>query len=355
VLALQDEVADAIAHEIRIQLTAGEQAHLARPRAVDPEAHEAYLRGLYHISKRTDTELEKSIAYFQQAIERDPNYALAYAGLADAYALRGSLLYMVLPPKEVIPKSKAAAMKALQIDDSLGEAYATLAYIETLYDWDWAKSREDFKRAIELNPNYAQAHLWYAMHLAAMGRQDGSIAEMKRARELDPMSLIINTSEGLMFYFAGRYDAAIEQFHKALELDPDFFVAHWQLGLAYEQKRMYEEALSEFQKAMTLSPANSTILESLGETYALSGRRSEALKVLNQLTQLSKQEFVSPYVIAALNVTLGDNDQAFEWLEKAYHQRDNNVIFLKVDPSLRAIRPDHRFQELLRRIGLPTD
>jgi tetratricopeptide (TPR) repeat protein len=250
-----------------------------------------------------------------------------------------------------MPKSKSAALRALQIDDSLGEVHATLAYIEMIYDWNWVKSEEDFKRSIEINPNYAQAHHWYALHLAAMGREDESVAEMKRAQELDPLSLIINTNVGWVLYFAGRYDAAVEQLRKALELDLDFFVAHWELGLAYDQEGLNEEARSEFQKARMFSPSNPVILASLGEADAGSGRRNEAREILNQLTQLSKQQFVSPYVIAVLTVALGANDEAFQWLERAYEQRDNNLILLKVDPRLRTIRSDPRFQDLLRRIG----
>ena len=352
VIALQDEVAAAIADEIRIKLLPAEKARLATAHAVNPDAYEAYLRGMYHIHKRTPADLEKGTTYFQRAVELDPNYALAYAGLADCYALRGSLLYMVLAPQDAMPKSKAAALKALEIDSSLGEAYATLAYVETLYDWDWAKSEDDFRRAIALNPNYAQAHLWYAMHLAAMGRHDESIAEVKRAQELDPLSLIINTAHGLMLYFANRYDDAIVQFHKVLELDPDFFVARWQLGLVYEQKGMYAEARSEFEQARKLSPRNPAILGSLGEVDALSGRRKEALDALHQLTRLSKTEFVSPFVIALLETALGDRDQAFASLDKAYDRRDNYLIFLKVDPAFRTMRPDARFQNLLQRIGL---
>jgi TolB-like protein/DNA-binding winged helix-turn-helix (wHTH) protein/Tfp pilus assembly protein PilF len=352
VIALQDEVAAAIADEIRIQLLPSEKARLATSRAIKPEAYEAYLRGLYHIYKRNQTDLEQSTAYFQRAIELDPGYALAYAGLADSYALQGSLLYMVAAPQDVMPKSKSAAQRALQIDNNLGEAYATLAYVETLYDWDWAKSEEDFKRAIALKPSYAQAHLWYAMHLAAMGRHGDSIAEAKRAQALDPLSLITNTTVGLMLYFATDYDGAVEQFHKVLELDPDFFVARWQLGLVYEEKGRYEEARSEFQKAKALSPRNPSILESLGEVDALSGRRKEATEVLHQLEKLSKQEFAPPYVLASLNAALDDKDQAFEWLEKAYDGRDNNLIFLKADPSFRTMRSDSRFQNLLRRMGL---
>ena len=352
VLSLQAEVAAAIADEIRIKLLPAEKTRLASARAVKPEAYEAYLRGLYHIHKRTRTDLEKSTAYFQRAVELEPNYALAYAGLADSYALRGSLLYMVMAPQDVMPKSKSAALKALQIDNSLGEAYATLAYVETLYDWDWQKSEDDFGRALALNPNYAQGHLWYAMHLAARGRHDESIAEVKRAQELDPLSLITNTSLGLMFYFANRYDDAIAQFHNVLELDPDFFVARWQLGLAYEQKGMYAQARAEFQRASELSPGNPAILGSLGEVDALSGRTREARETLQQLNRLSEKEFVSPYVIALLNATLGARDQAFASLDKAYDRRDNYLIFLKVDPALRTIRSDARFRKLLQRVGL---
>ena len=355
VLALQDDVAGAIAREIRIKLTASEQTRLASSHPINPQAHENYLKGLFHIRKRTETDLVKSIAYFQQAIEIDPSYAMAYAGLADAYALQGSLLYMVFPPKEAMPKSKAAAIRALQLDDSLGEAYATLAYIETLYDWDWQKSENDFIRAIELNPNYAQAHAWYAMHLMAMGKHQEAIAEVTRARELDPLSLIINTSEGLMYYFAGRYDNAIQQFQNTLELDPDFFVARWELGMAYQQKQNYDQAASEFQKARKLSPGNTSILESLAEAYALSGKKKEALRILDQLDRLSKREFVSPYIFAELNVALENTDQAFKRLETAFDQRDNNLIFLNVDPSLQTIRSDPRFQELLRRVGLSNN
>ena len=352
VLGLQDEVANAIAHEIGVKLTPSERAHLTTSHSVSPEAHEAYLRGLYYMSKRDEEGVDKSIAYFQQATTLDPNYALAYAGLADAYALQGSLLYIVLPPKQVIPKSKAAAMKALQLDQDLAEAHVTLAYIETIYDWDWANSEEDFKRAIALNPNYSQAHLWYGMHLAALGRQNEAIAQVKRAHELDPLSLINNSAQGLMLYFGGEYDAAIDQLHATLELDSDFFVAHWLLGMAYEQKRQYEDARSEFQKARRLAPRNSAILESLGEIAALSGRKKESLEILRELNQLSKQEFVSPYNLALLNVALGDKDRALDSLQEAYAQRDSNIIYLKLDPALQSIRSDARFQELLRRIGL---
>jgi len=352
VLALQSEVAQAIASEVRAKVTAEERVRLASAQPVNPEAYDAYLRGRFYQNKRTESALRKSVEYFQQAIQKDPSYALAHAGLADSYTLLGQLLYAVLPPSETMPKSKAAALWALQIDNTLGEARTSLAYIELIYDWDWVKSQEDFKRAIEFNPNYAQAHHWYAVYLGAMGRHLESIAEMKRAQKLDPLSSIVNTSVGWMLYYSRRYDEAIGQFRKVLELDPDFFVTHWELGLAYEQKGMYEEARSEFERARTLSPDNTVILASLGYVYALSGRRTEALEILNELTKLSKQRFVSPYVIGELNVGLGANDQAFKWFEEAYHQRDNWLIFLKVDPRLDAIRSSARFQALLSRLGL---
>lgn len=352
VIALQDEVAGTIASEIRVTLLPSEKTRLTTTRAVRPDAYEAYLRGLYHINKRDRADLEESTAFFQRATDIDSGYALAYAGLADSYALQGSLLYMVLPPRDAMPRSKAAALRALELDGNLGEAYTTLAYVETLYDWNWDKSQEDFRHAIALKPNYAQAHLWYAMHLAAIGRHDESIAEVKRAQELDPLSLITNTSVGLMLYFAGRYDDAVQEYRKVLELDPNFFVAHWELGLAYEEKGMLVEARLELERARALSPDNSTILESLAEVDVLSGRTAQARRVLRRLTQNDQKEFVSPYVVALLDATLGDKDAAFDELEKAYAQRDNNLIFLNVDPSLRALRSDSRFPMLLQRIGL---
>ena len=355
VLALQDEVAAAIAREIRVQLLPSEQQRLTRARAVNPDAYEAYLRGLYHINKRTQPDLEKSTAYFQQAVQLDPEYALAYAGLADSYALRGSLLYMRSSPQDLIPKSKTAARKALEIDPSLGEAHATLAYVETLYDWDWATSSEDFKRAIELAPNYAQAHLWYAMHLAAIGQSKAAIAEVMRARELDPLSPIINTTLGLMLYFDNQYEKAVDQFHRVLDLNPDFYVAHWELGLAYEQQGKYEKARSEFQKARSLSPANTTILESIGEIDAFSGHKDEARKILDQLTRLSTHEFVSTYVLAELHLALGNKDEALNALEKACAERDSNLIYVNADPALSPLHSDPRFQNLIKRIGLATN
>jgi eukaryotic-like serine/threonine-protein kinase len=352
VLALQSEVAQAIASEVNAKVTAEERVRLASTHPVNPEAYEAYLRGRFYQNKRTESALRKSVEYFQQAIQKDPSYALAHAGLADSYTLLGQLLYAVLPPSETMPKSKAAALWALQIDNTLSEARTSLAYIELIYDWDWVKSEEDFKRAIEFNPNYAQAHHWYALYLGVMGRQLESIAEMKRAQKLDPLSSIVNTSVGWMLYYSRRYDEAIGQFRKVLELDPDFFVTHWELGLAYEQKGMYEESRSEFERARTLSPDNPVILASLGYVDAVSGRRTEALEILNELGKLSKQRFVSPYVIGELHVGLGANDEALNWFEEAYHQRDNWLIFLKVDPRLDALRSSARFQALLSRLGL---
>lgn len=352
VIALQDDVAGAIANEIRVQISPAEKARLTAQQPVNPEAYEAYLWGLFHMNKRDRADLEQSSVFFQRAVESDSTYALAYVGLADSYALRGSLLYMTMPPQDAMPKSKAAALKALEIDPGLGEAYATLAYVETLYDWNWAQAEQDFKRALALKPNYAQGHLWYAMHLAARGRQSESIAEAKQAQALDPLSLITNTSVGLMFYFSGKYDDAIPQFHKMLELDPNFFVAHWELGLAYEQKGMLAEARSEVEEAKVLSPDNPSILESLAEIDALSGRIPQARDRLRQLTRPAKNQFISPYLIALLYAALGSNDDAFTSLERAHAVRDNSLIFLKVDPALRTLRPDPRFQKLLQRIGL---
>jgi len=352
VLALQDEVANAIAQEIGIKLTPNEQAQLQTNRLVDPEAHEMYLRGLYHIGKRTDQELETASRFFQQAIARDPQYALAYAGLADVYALRGTFLYMAVPPKDVMPEGKAAALKALQLDPDLAEVHATLAYIEMTYDRNWQKSEVDFKRAIELNPSYAQAHHWYALYLAVNDRRDEAVAEVKRAWELDPLSPIIQTNVGWILYYAGRYDEALAQYRRVLELNPSFFVVHWELGLVYEQKGLYEQARSEFQKARVLSPGNAVILASLADADAASGRKAEAEKILRDLNELSKQRFVSPYVIAELCAALGKQDRAFQFLQRAYDERDSFLVILKVDPRFKKVRSDRRFKELLQQINL---
>jgi len=349
ILALQGEVARAIAREIRIHVTPEERGRLSRTGSVNPEAYQAYLKGSYYSSKRTEEALARGIAYFEQAIETDPGYALAYAGLADSYSLL--VRYGAVRPSEAMPKAKAAAKKALELDNTLAEAYASLAYASLHYDWDWQTAERQFQRAIELAPNYETAHQWYARYLTAMGRFDEAIAEVKRAQELEPLSLIINSAVGYAYYFARRYDQAIAESRKALEMDANFSRAHFNLGLAYEQKKMFPQAIASFQKAIA-SSGGPLMEAALGHAYAVAGRRAEAQEVLDRLIELSKQRYVSAYQIATIYAGLGETDQAFAWLEKAYGERNNWLAYLKVDPIFDGLRSDSRFAALVRRVGL---
>jgi TolB-like protein/Flp pilus assembly protein TadD len=352
IFAVESEIATKIAAALQAKLTGAEQRALASRPTENPEAHQFYLKGRYYWNRRGEEGLKKATEYFEHAIKADPDYALAYAGLADSYALLGFHGYGALPPAEAVPRAKAAAEKALQIDETLAEAHASLAYAKEEYDWDVAGAEREYKRAIELNPNYATAHQWYALHLAVRGRYAEAIAEIKLAQELDPLSLIINTNVGWVFYFARQYNEAVEQCRKTLELDPNFAAAHWMLGQAYRQKDMYEEAIAEFQKAVSLSQGGPVQVAVLGHGYAVAGQRSEAQKILNELKELSKRRYFPPYFIALIYVGLDDKNQAFAWLEKAFVERSANLTVLPAEPMFDPIRSDPRFQDLLRRVGL---
>ncbi len=319
VLALQDDVAQAIASEVKTELTSHERLRLTSPRSVDPEAYEAYLKGRYYSSKRTEKELEKGIEYFQQAIEKDPNYASAYSGMADAYALLG--YRGDLPSKEALSRAKAAALKAVGLDESLAEAHASLAFIAETHEWDWPTAEREYKRALELNPGYAEAHNWYAGYLMYLGRFEEGIAEAKRARELDPLSLAINNALGGRLLLAGRDKEAIEQIQKTLEMDPNFAPAHNRLGWAYLGKGMNEEAIAEFQKEMALSGSDPEVSMDLGYAYAVVGKRDEAKRILAELKRKRERNFVSPAALGIVSGALGEKDEAFAWLEKAYEVR----------------------------------
>jgi tetratricopeptide (TPR) repeat protein len=346
-LALQTKVAREIAEQIRIELTPQEQAVLKNVKVVNPEAYEAYLKGRYFWNKRTADGLKKAIDYFNQAIEKDPNYAQAYSGLADSYALLGDWEYGVLAPKEAFPRAKAAATKALELDNALGEAHTSLAFSLDLFDWDWASAEREFRRAIELNPGYATAHHWYAWHLSEMGRNSEAIAEMRKAENLDPLSLIISADVAEILLVAHSYDQAIEQSRKTIDMDPNFAVAHYELGQALVQKHMYKEAIAELQKAIELSGGSTTCTSNLAFAYAASGRRKEAEKILSDLKNRSKQNASE---IALMYVGLNEKDEAMAWLEKAYDERFNPSILLR--PAFDPLRSDPRFQNLVRRIGL---
>ncbi|NVM56954.1 MAG: tetratricopeptide repeat protein, partial [Desulfobacterales bacterium] len=352
VLALHSEVARAIADEIKVAVTPEEEARLTSARPVDPKAHELYLMGWFFLKKNTQEAVEKGIGYFQQALEEDPDYALAYSGLASAYNLIGN--YALSPPRETSPKAKTLALKALGIDETLAEAHTELGYVKMNYDWDWAGAERAYKRAVELNPGYWFAHILYAWYSAALGRFDEALVKMKLALKLDPLSIAINSVFGWHLYMARRYDKAIVQLRKTIEMDPTSYFSYYSLGMVYEQKRMYKEAIEEFQKAIALSDSMTTIIAALGHAYAASDKRGEAQRVISKLQKLSKQKYVSSYDMAVIYTGLGERDQAFQWLEKAYEQRDGWLAgWLKIDPRFDPLHNDPRFADLLRRMNFP--
>lgn len=353
VLTVEGDVALAVASEIQVQLNPHQQTDLARGRTVNPEAYEAYLKGRYFWNKRTVDGLKKSTDYFEAAIAKDPNDARAYAGLADAYVLLGG--YGVIPQKDAMPKAKTAAQQALAIDDHLAEAYTSLGLIVEQYEWNWREGEKDYRRAIELNPNYSVAHHFYAdSHLAAMGKTDEAIAELRKAHELDPLSPIIESDLGRHLCIAHRYDEAIAQFRKILEVNPDFVLAHDYLSQVYERESLYPEAIAEMQKIKTVDSAPYTRAQ-LAHIYALAGRTREARQIVDELKETSRRTYVDPWTIAYIYVALGQKDLAFLWLEKAYAVRSPGMTGLKFDPYWDPIRGDPRFQSLLRRVGLSED
>ncbi|HEV2914139.1 MAG TPA: protein kinase [Pyrinomonadaceae bacterium] len=348
---IQEEIAREISEKLRFRLTGEEQKQLAKRHTDNPEAYRLYLKGRYNWNKRTPEGFKKGIEHFKEAIDIDSGYALAYAGLADSYNMLGN--YSELPPREAFPRARTAAIKALRIDDTLAEARASLAYAINGYDWNWAGAASEFKRAIELKPNYATAHYWYATtHLAAVGKLDEALSEIMQAKELDPLSLIINTNLGWIYYFARRYEDAIKQIRKALEIDENFNVAYFKLGQVYERQGNYEEAITQYRRAMQLS-SNLWIMPGLGHALAMSGRRDEAHRILNELIAASGERYVSPYFIAEVYRGLGDLDKTFEWLEKAYEDRSDWLVWLGIEPALDGLRSDPRFIDLVRRVGLP--
>jgi TolB-like protein/DNA-binding winged helix-turn-helix (wHTH) protein/Tfp pilus assembly protein PilF len=350
-LALQNRVAGAIADQIRINLTPQEQAALKNVKVVNPEAYESYLKGRYFWNKRTADGLKVALAYFNQAIDEDPKYAQAYSGLADTYALLGDWQYAVMTPREAFPKAKAAAIKALELDNTLGEAHNSLAFILDGFDWDLDSGGKEFQRAIELNPGYATAHHWYAWHLSLLGRYDEAIAEMRKAENLDPLSLIINADLAELLVLAHSYDESIRQSRKTIEMDPNFALAHNQLAQAYLQKHMYGEAVAELQKAVQLSGRSPTCIANLARAYVASGKRSEAVQLLGELKKRSSPGYSNALEIAMIYASLGDMDQAMNWLEQGYEERFNPGALLR--PGLDPLRSDSRFQNLVRRVGLP--
>jgi TolB-like protein/Tfp pilus assembly protein PilF/class 3 adenylate cyclase len=350
-VAIKQAIAQEVTAKLKLKLSSEEQRRLVKRDSSNAEAYQFYLRGRYFWNKRTPNGIKQAIDQFQQAIQRDPNFALGYAGLADSYI--ALTFYNFAAPHETMPKAKESALKAVALDDTAAEPQASLGNILVNYDWNWSAAEKAFKRSIELKPDYATAHEWYAIHyLTATGRLEEAIQEMKKALELEPASLIMNTFMGATLYYAGQYDEAIDQCRRTIEMDPNFAVAHWHLGLAYEQKQAFDAAIEEFQKAVSLSGGSPLMKAALGHAYAKSQKKDEANKILGELNELSKQQYVSPYEVATIYVALGNNEQAFQLLEKAYTEHSFHLVRLNVSPHFKAISSDPRFQNLVHRVGL---
>lgn len=351
ILAIQDEISQEISDKLRVRLSGEDKKRLARHSTENTEAYRIYLEGRYQWNKRTLEGMQSSINFFQKAINQDPRYALAYAGLADAYALLAD--YNVLAAKEVMPRAKTAAMKALELDDSISEAHASLGWAKLTLDWDWPGAEKEFQRSIELNPNYATARQWYANYLTVVGRTNEAQASVERAHELEPVSLPISVGVAETLYYGRQYDQSIEQSRRAITMDPQFVGAHLFLARALLEKGSYPEAVAEAQQALQLSEGDSSALAALGYAYARSGNKAEAAKTLSELVQRSNQTYVQPMWIAAIDTGLGNKDEAFPWLRKAVGDRAGWLIYLKMDPIFDSLHNDPRFAEIVRDVGLP--
>jgi eukaryotic-like serine/threonine-protein kinase len=351
IFAIQDEISNEISEKLRLKLTRAEKKRLTKRLTADAEAYRLYLKGRHHWNQWTEDGFYKAIEYFQQAVEKDPTYALAYAGLADSYVLLGWNSY--LPPKDAFPKGKMAAMRALRLDPDLGEAHTPLAAVLWLYDWQWQEAQMEFERSLALSPAYPTANHWQAEYLMTMGRHAEAIAKMKNSQELDPLSLIISVAIGWAFYNARQYDDAIEQLRRTVELDPNYPVTYWILGLSLRKTGCYELAIAEGEKGVNLSGGSPLMRAALAQTFAAAGRKKKAIQILDDLTKLAKQKYVAPYFLAGIHIGLGEDDRAMEYLEKSYEEHSHWLIYLHMDPGVDALRSNPRFQDLLRRVGLP--
>jgi serine/threonine protein kinase/tetratricopeptide (TPR) repeat protein len=350
IIPVQEEIAKEVSDKLRLRPTGEERKRLAKRYTENPEAHEFYLKGRYLWHRRTAETLKRAAEYFQQAIDKDPSYALAWAGLADSYAVYS--FYEVLPPRQAAPNAKEAANKALALDDALSEPHAALGLVKHTYDWDWSGAEREFKLAIEINPSYATARSWYSAYLQNTGRWEEATAQAKLAQEADPLSPMISTVAAQGSYWQRRYSDAIEQLGQTLEVDPNFYTARVFLAMAYEQVGRHQEAIAECQKALRLSGGESAALGVLGQAYAMSGKRAEAQKVLAEAKDLSKRRYVAPFDIALIYVGLGENTHALESLERAYEDHSFRLTFIKIWPQFDSLRGEPRFQELLRRMRL---
>jgi TolB-like protein/Tfp pilus assembly protein PilF len=352
VLALQSEVAQAITREVQVKLTPQEQAHFAQMHPIDPQAYEAYLRGRSQWNKRNAKEFGQAVRYFQQAIAKDPTYAVAYAGLADALSIIG--FWCLVPPDEGSGKAKALALKALEMDPSLAEAHLSLAWATMIYDYDFSTAEREFETAIRLNPRFAQARQWYGFYLATIGHFEEACTELKRAIHMDPCSSILDWTLGFVYWRARRFDEAIEQHEKALEMDPHSSQWHWGLGVACLDRHLFERSIAALQTADNLSPGVPIILGYLGAAHARAGNLDAAQNILEQLNELSQQRLVTPFVIGRIHAALGEKDEAIRRLETAYRERDPWMLLLKTEAGFDELRSDPRFQQLLSRMKFPS-
>jgi TolB-like protein/Flp pilus assembly protein TadD len=351
VLSLQSELASAIVKEIQVKLTPQEQEHLARAKRVDPEAYDSYLKGRYYFYQRRSDALRKGVQCFEHAIEKDPTYAAAYAGLADCLSLLG--WWAFVPPAEGCGKAKELALKAIQRDPSLGEAHASLAWATVHYDYDFALAEREYRKCIELSPRHPTGHEWFGLYLSMVGRHEEAFEFLKSAIRLDPFVPIINAALAWGYWLARRQDDHVEQLEKTLELDPNFAPVNWGLGIGYLEKGMYEPAIAAMQKSVQLSQRAPIFVSLLGEGFAVAGRREDAKKILDELKETAKQRYVTPYVLARIFAALNEKDEAFRLLEKAYQEHAAWTAFMKSDPRLDNLRSDPRFGDLLRRMNFP--
>jgi serine/threonine protein kinase/Tfp pilus assembly protein PilF len=351
IFAIQDEISNEISGNLRLKLTRAEKKRLTKRQTEDAEAYRLYLKGRHHWNQWTEDGFYKAIEYFQQAVDKDPAYALAYTGIADSYVLLGWNSY--LPPKDAFPRGKKAALAALRLDPDLGEARTPLAAVSWLYDWQWSEAQAEFKRSLMLNPVHPTANHWFAEFLMTMGRHQEVIAAMKKSQELDPLSLIISVAIGWAFYMARCYDQAIEQLRRTVELDPNYPVTYWILGLLLRKMGQYEAALAEGEKGVQLSGGSTLMKAALAQSLATAGQKEKSLHILDELTKLSRHKYVAPYFLAGIHIGLGEADRAMEYLEKSFEEHSHWLIYLHLDPGMDGLRSNSRFLELLQRVGLP--
>ena len=353
-VSLQSEIARDVSSKLKLKLSGADEQKLSKVYTTNPDAYQLYLKGRFYWNKLTPKDVRESLEFYQQAIDKDPAFALAYVGISDTYMLLGipDVMLGVIPPTESVRKARNAADKALEIDPTLAEAYASRAHVKWK-ERDWAGADEDFKHSIELNGNYSNAHRFYAIYLVSMGNSEEAVREVRRAEELEPLSVSVKAHVAFIFYFARRYDEAVEAGKKAVELDATSSVAHQRLGSAYEQIGMFPEAIAEFQKAVDGSNRVQLAVASLAHAFALAGKRAEAEKLLAELRERSGSEYVSSYLIAEIYVALGEKEAAFKLLDKAYDERSIDLVLAKVDPRLDPLRDDPRFADLIKRVGLP--